>query len=310
MSELSQVFQEGIEKKQPVPGGPFLIQMLFREAPAAPSREQMARVFQQHCGQVECFCYDDKMAGFATLDHQVAFQEGKAPAQLMVIHSSPFSGDQLDGFLRGQMWDCLEDRDRILSECHFQVVATDLLTAGLPALERAELDMDFLEALAQLYPDCEAFYFQSCGKLVPSPAVREHQLQGPDRFIRFGVNARYFNVQNTQDMVVDTLGMGILFLPDLQYHFHGMDPNWVVNHAYNLAAYLLEQGCTIQLGETVDGVKEGMLSRQVQWRCQYEQALIRPPRQVLDVCMGELAAGLRQQPNRSTDEVSRGNTSV
>ena len=55
MSELSQVFQEGMEKKQPVPGGPFLIQMLFREAPAAPSREQMARVFQQHCGQVECF---------------------------------------------------------------------------------------------------------------------------------------------------------------------------------------------------------------------------------------------------------------
>lgn len=62
-----------------------------------------------------------KWREFATLDHQVAFQEGKAPAQLMVIHSNPFSGDQLDGFLRGQMWDCLEDRDRILSECHFQV---------------------------------------------------------------------------------------------------------------------------------------------------------------------------------------------
>ena len=28
-------------------------------------------------------------------------------------------------------------------------------------------------------------------------------------------------------MLIDTVGMSTLFLPDLQYHFHGMDPNWV-----------------------------------------------------------------------------------
>ena len=32
-------------------------------------------------------------------------------------------------------------------------------------------------------------------------------------------------------MLIDTVGMSTLFLPDLQYHFHGMDPNWEVNHA-------------------------------------------------------------------------------
>ena len=41
-------------------------------------------------------------------------------------------------------------------------------------------------------------------------------------------------------MLIDTLGMNTLFLPDLQYHFHDMDPNWVVNHAYNVASYILE----------------------------------------------------------------------
>ena len=40
-----------------------------------------------------------------------------------------------------------------------------MLAAALPALERANLDADFLEALAELYPTCEAFYFQNCGKL-------------------------------------------------------------------------------------------------------------------------------------------------
>lgn len=39
-------------------------------------------------------------------------------------------------------------------------------------------------------------------------------------------------------MIVDTLGMSTLFLPDLHYHFHGADPNHVVNHAYNVLSYI------------------------------------------------------------------------
>ena len=47
------------------------------------------------------------------------------------------------------MWDCQEDRERIFQECQYQVVAIDMLAAALPALERADLDMDFLDALAK-----------------------------------------------------------------------------------------------------------------------------------------------------------------
>lgn len=90
-------------------------------------------------------------------------------------------------------------------------VATDMLTAALPALERANLDADFLEALAELYPTCEAFYFQNCGKLFLAEDVRSHQIEGPDRFIRFGVNVRFFNIEGTEDMLIDTVGMSTLF---------------------------------------------------------------------------------------------------
>ena len=47
-------------------------------------------------------------------------------------------------------------------------------------------------------------------------------------------------------MLVDTLGMSLLFLPDLQYHFRGLDPNLMVNHAYNTALYLLINNNTKQ----------------------------------------------------------------
>ena len=40
-------------------------------------------------------------------------------------------------------------------------------------------------------------------------------------------------------MLVDMLGMSLLFLHDIQYHFHGLDPNLMVNHAYNIVLYLL-----------------------------------------------------------------------
>ena len=40
-------------------------------------------------------------------------------------------------------------------------------------------------------------------------------------------------------MLVDMLGMSLLFLPDIQYHFHGLDPSLMVNHAYNIVLYLL-----------------------------------------------------------------------
>ena len=175
----------------------------------------------------------------------------------------------------------------------YQVVATDMLAAALPALERANLDADFLGALAELYPTCEAFYFQNCGKLFLAEDVRSHQIEGPDRFIRFGVNVRFFNIEGTEDMLIDTVGMSTLFLPDLQYHFHDMDPNWVVNHAYNVASYILANDNPIEDGETVDGVEDGQMSRDVQWKCRYEDALIQPPRAVLDINMGEYAAGNR-----------------
>ena len=252
-----------------------------------------ADIMEKHIGSTECFCYDKKMAGFAAQEHIAEFKDGKCPVQLMVMKCDKFKGKGFDAFLMSQMWDCQEDRERIFRECKYQVVATDMLAAALPALERANLDADFLEALAELYPTCEAFYFQNCGKLFLAEDVRSHQIEGSDRFIRFGVNVRFFNIEGTEDMLIDTVGMSTLLLPDLQYHFHGMDPNWVVNHAYNVASYILEHDNPIQDGETIDGVADGQMCREIQWKCQYEDALIQPPRGVLDINMGKYASGGR-----------------
>lgn len=159
------------------------------------------------------------------MKHIAEFQNGNGPVQLMVMGCTNFERKGFDPFLMSQMWDCQEDRERIFRECQYQVVAIDMLVTALPAPERANLDADFLDALAELYPICEAFYFQNCGKLFLAEDMYSHQIEGSDRLIRFGINVRFFTIQGTEDIMVDTVGMSTLLLPDLQYHFHGMDPN-------------------------------------------------------------------------------------
>lgn len=66
-----------------------------------------------------------------------------------------------------------------------------------------------------------------------------------------------------------------------------------MNHAYNVASYILENDNPIKDGETLDGIADGEMSREIQWKCQYEEALIQPPREVLDINMGEYASGTR-----------------
>ena len=81
----NEVFQQNLDdKKGPQPGGPYLIQMLFKEPVPMPDKDSMTAVMEKHIGAVEWFCHDKKTAGFATLEHIAEFKDGKAPVQLML----------------------------------------------------------------------------------------------------------------------------------------------------------------------------------------------------------------------------------
>ncbi len=283
------------------PGGVFMVQLLMKEKCEMPSLQRMTEVLERRIGRVEAAEPQEKtaeamngLALFAALDHIAKFSNGQGPVQVSVMPCDTFHPETIDEMKRSQMWDCLEDRDRILSECRYCIFANDILTGALDPLERADFDMDYLEALVELFPTCEAVYSLNTGKLILADAVRSKSYTGLDRYIHYVVNVRFFNIQGTDDSIVDTLGMSLLYMEDLQYHYHGMDPNWVVRHAYSIASYCLENRRPIKDGDTVDGVdNEGDLDQSIQWKCRYEDALVQPERPVLDVHMGQYAAGGR-----------------
>ena len=285
-------FTQDLSQKD-MPGAVFIIKLLFKQPTPQPDQETMLNSLRKHVGEVECFWHDAKGAGFSALQYTAHFKDADLPPQLMITSGQPFSGNTVDDFTRSQMWDCQQERDTILNDCQYQIIATDMMAAVLEPQERANLDMDFLMALLDMFPDCLAVYFFNSGKMFLADDIRSQQINGIDRFIKFAVNARFFTIQGSEDMLVDTLGMSTLFLPDLQYHFRGMNPNQVVNHAYCIDSYILDNYNPIKSGDTIDAIVNGQFSQSVQWRCQYENALIQPAREVIDIYMNEYAAGQR-----------------
>lgn len=270
----------------------FVMQLLFEEPCEMPEMEQMNSILQKHMGEVKNFSYDDKMAAYAVMKYEAEFQDAVLPPQVMIMGCNEFDASKIGELERNQMWNC-EESEEILASCKYQVFVSDMMAAALEYKERAELNMDFLEALVELFPQCKAVYFHNSGKLFTAQAIREHDIPREYRFIYFAVNVRFFNVQETEDMVIDSLGMRTLYLPDVQYHFHDMEPNWVMNHAYDVVSYIFDNANPIKNGDPIDSIVDGAMNREIMWRCQYEEAMIQPKRLVIDIYMNEYAAGGR-----------------
>ena len=255
------VFEQDLEQKSASTGAVFIIHLLMEEPCPMPDKDLVLSAMNKHLGDIDCYSYDDSSAGFVAKRYSVHYEKDNkdVPPFLMFSAATEVTKPVMDEMEMSQTWDCPE-ADELLSICKYQVFASDMLAAGLHYQERAELIVDYVDALLEIFPSCKAVVFETSKKMYT---------------------------------IVDTVGMGTLFMPDLQYHFHGMDPNWVVNHAYNVLSYMFARENPIKSGDHIDGIKDGKMSRDVQWNVRYEGSLIQPMREVIDFNMNEYASGTR-----------------
>lgn len=289
-----EVLQQDKKEVGQRPGMIFMIHLLMEEKCEMPAKETMEKIMNEHMGENDCFCYDGKVAGFGAKRYPVHFEkeDKDLPAQLMIMDCVDIKEPLMDNIAMSQMWDCPEGKD-ILEKCKYQVIATDMLAANLYYKDRADMLVNFIEALVEMYPSCKAVVFENSKKIFTREAILNCQVPREQRFIYYAVNARFFNIQGTEDSVVDSVGMSTLFLPDIQYHYHNLDPNDVINHAYNVLIYMFENDNPIKDGDHIDGLVDGRMSQDVQWNVQYEESLIQPVREVIDINPGVYAAGDR-----------------
>lgn len=274
----------------------LMAQLLFTEKPEMADAEALKAALERIVGGVENISDKPDMPMFSVPKYKAVFKD--APQGMPVLANylalCEFTAENIDELTRSQFWDFRDGAEKI-DEFKWCVNMFSMMSAGLHYKEQAELFLAQVDAALQCYPSCEAIYVIQSGKLTTPEAFEDcKRFDLPGRFIRLAVNARLFNISGTEDKIVDTLGFFVFGAADVQVHFRGIDPNFVVNYVYNIASYQFENEFPVKSGDTLDSIgADGSMQWEPQWKAQYEDALIQPVRLVLDVNCGEHAAGTR-----------------
>lgn len=295
------ILQQDLRQKAPDHRDLIFLWLLFGEAPERPSPQAVRDALTERFGQVDAVTQkEDGLYSFAVRRFLVPYQDGTSvPAQLLLGEAAPFSPEQLSQLERSQLWD-LKNSEEFLAQCHFMLPISDFMASGLPYKDRCRLLADWLEIAFDLFPTAVGVWAPSAGKMLDRERAMNNPLAEEGRFLWFGLNVRLFNIQDSNDQVMDTLGMHAIGLPDVQLHFSGLDSNLLVNYLYNVASYLYDNDVPIKSGETIDGIDDqGKIVQDIQWTCQYERSLIQPVRTVLNIRPGRFAAGRYRDPNDS-----------
>lgn len=289
------VLNQDLSEKAPSRPQMLIAQLLFREKPEACSFEKAKAAVEKYCGELGEIGEKPDILMFPVTKYKVEFEDKPEGVPVLACFMQPFEFKmELDELTRSQLWD-MENGAEFLDEVRYEVVVHAMLSAGLSYTEQAELFIAQLDAAVEMYPTCEAIYVTGSGKLTPTAKfLADRQWDAGARFINAAVNVRFFNIQGTGDMLIDSLGMYTLALPDVQLHFHSLDPNDVVRYAYNILDYQFKNDFPIDNGDSLDGIgADGNIDINVQWRARYEDSLVQPLRPVLDINCGEFASGTR-----------------
>ena len=208
---------------------------------------------------------------------------GPAPLVTAVMPSSPLgeSGKQRPDVR--QTWDWAGAEEAV-ARANAGVLVTELLVAGWSPQDRVNALTRVVVALARWSPPVAVSWPHS-------QKVSDPETLAPDGLDGI-VNVRFFTVAGDDEaMVLDTLGLHVFGLPDLQCHFRDRDPGEIAGLLYATALYVFDSGDVIADGNTISGPSDDE-----RFVCRRETSLLQPTRLVLDVDLGDpYAAGARDR---------------
>ena len=266
----------------------YFYKILFKEKPQLPNIELIKQKLRALYNNIETISEDKNLYSIMINDLKVKFQDDKElGVQVFMYEPIEFDYNGISDEVYNQAWD-IKDAKELLKECKYQVMLSDFLAGGLDYKDRTTLLNNWLNIALNMFPDAIAVYNEQSGKILLREQLLKNQYPKNLRFLYSGLNIRFFKVQNTNDMIVDTFGLYSIGLSDIQYHFHDLNPNNIIQHAMNIAAYIFENGNIIKSNDEIESIFNG-----VKWLCRYEKSLTKPYREVLDINTLEYASGKR-----------------
>ena len=225
---------------------------------------------------------------FCHTKHQVEYKDGTVPAQTAILATEKRPDATAYENRVQQSWSC-EDAEERIASCTSSRLVTEMMSRLLEPFERIRLFHGVLQAFAEIAKP-HAIVFNHSQQIVSGDEYLESCSADPIQ--RLGsLNVRFYNISNSEsdDMIMDLRGLDEIGLHDLQCHFRDLDPNEVSQVLFNTGLYIFENGPVIESGQTVAGTTPDS-----KWQCQFENSLLEPQRELLDLNPGApYAAGER-----------------
>jgi hypothetical protein len=251
--------------------------LLFFEKPVVDItkiREELKKYFDQ----VE-MSGDDKVLLFIFPNVKVELEDTSIPAQCTIfMPNDDNSSAEIPPDALQQNWHW-EQAGEVAQKCEYEFLISDLMTTNLDYKHRAELFMNFLVAVAKA-TNPQAIYSAPAQKLIdPNSLIQNWDSQ--ESAILFAViNVRLFKItsSNEGNILMDTVGLSYLGLPDFQVLFIPSFENEIAKLLWNYAYYIFDHGDVIETGHTLLG-----LDPHSKWKCERQVSLVKPERVVINV---------------------------
>jgi hypothetical protein len=266
---------------------PYIIQLLYAQDPNL-DKNLLLDALQKRCGNVEPIEEQSGILGFAHTEKLMRVQEGLIPAQSLLTAAEPCEKpiETFEASLT-QTWDW-QEKENELSKVKSVVSISDAFTDGLTRKTRLKLIHDVVLSTMEV-SEPVALHWLPSQRIVSPQRYKEDLGQGGQLFSS-AVNVRMFKIENSDERVMDTMGLTGLGVPDLQCNFLALPPARVGIYLYELAEYVFERGDVFRDGDTVDG-----LEPQQKWSIRKENAYVNPKRRVINVLPGQYAPPTNQQ---------------
>jgi hypothetical protein len=258
----------------------YSVELLFEKEPVFPI-DQIIADLKNQSGTVDVI--DDESVTSFFFPEFKQYKDDKLPAQCVLTKKYLFTNSEKYFSSVEQTWD-FEEVHEILKKVKYCCIFSDIFSTRLHHIKRIELFNKVLSAVL-VHTNCVAINWSHSQRLVdPRSFIR--QIQGGD-YLHGALNVRFYNVEGTdEEVIMDTLGLSALGLPDLQCHYKNLEPSSIASLLYNYGHYIFDNEDVIEDGNTIQGI-----SPKEQWTCQHEMSLIKPSRMVIDIDPGNEYAG-------------------
>jgi uncharacterized protein DUF4261 len=245
--------------------GVYSVELLYAEEPAVDAARLLGAL-RARLGAVDRI--DGTAASLAFVAHDVIVRYGEVETSAQIV-VSPTDGSYDPALAAASLehtWDWTSAQIMV-SRARRSLVVGDFFARTLAPADRLRFVAEAVRAVAGVAPPL-AIDWRPAQKIIdPVDGLAAQTLP---------FNVRYFTFSGDRDgrALMDTRGLDVLGLPDIECIFVGLAPAEVASHLYGMAARLVNKG----------PVRDGHIltaSDGRRWICRKDQATVGPDRQVL-----------------------------